>query len=1042
MAKLNLKKQNSNDVVNRLIGLIQSTDDIIEIFYEANKGITRLVKCHQITILLNNEKARYFYINHALNYNNRDNDNQDIIIHYGETSLTEVLRARDSIIRDDLTGKGKLTPGDLKFLSKEIKSDMAIPIMNRNGIAGIINLGSRQISFFTKLDQKFAEQVAALLGFALERSQTNEKLNQQKAELQSWEKKFTCLMRNSSEAVAIVRSDYDLIYETNPAFQKFTGYTAEQLQGMRLSFLHPTYQELIASKLQAQSSNGKAVDVIELPLLKKDGKQVIVRLQFAAQKELNRDLVFAIYRHIEPVPTQSNELTISPGFMRELLEFSKREPLDKIFEFFLQEIYSKLGFKYAALKISHPESKETEVVIIRKFPGNSVCDDAKSWRTLLNQDIFTQASDQKNSHIIRNSSADPDSAPWHSLANKLDFQTFIAMPINFDTGKNGVVSFFYENEKTFNDNELDYLPGVCALLSLVTSSMYFNLHHGDQLRQLSAIRAILELANAGTDQAELVKNSLVNISKIIPFDFAELTLFDVTGEHAQNFTMASETSRNLNPTIEWQKIDGAELYWRDADLKNLRRKFHHGENKSQDIEKLLRSSAPVAIMQQDNYLGTLVIGSLKANVYSHEQKLFIEQAAQQIGLVIQNYKFNKEKIELVKEFFDQVASICSIGASLEIDSVLSAIVDKCAAAMNAQIATIRLVADNHPASDLTMTESTIDQNAISDFEMNYILPRMLIKNAPFLHESGHHSEFNKHKNESLDAIRTFFSIPIKSNNKTIAILTIFWTSQHEIQVNELNFISAIAEQSARTIENAMLHQNLRDSLFQAKTKYAELENMIYHVCDLLTNSMSSIQGILATLQNEFLATSREIGIDQLASIETKIERMQYYVRDVQDFCQIQRSAISFEEVNIGEVISRASSELVEKLNDKKIKLAIDNGLPCITCNSDWMVQVFHSLIEHAMNCFTEQTKNPIIEVGHRTVNGGHQFYVRDNGSGINKDDQRQLLEPFYHESSEKSYADVRLPLVKRIIESHNGELWVESEPGKGSTFYFTLPQKQ
>ncbi|MCU0643742.1 MAG: GAF domain-containing protein [bacterium] len=1041
MTKLNLKKQNPVDVINRLIGLIQSSDDIIEIFSEANKKIARLVRCNQITILLANEKARYFYINRALNYNNRECNGEDIIIPYGETSFTEVLQAQRTNIRDDLTGKGKLTPGDLKFLKKEIQSDISIPIMNRNGVAGIINLGSHQTGYFTKSHQKFAEQVAALLGLAMERSQLNEKLNQKNAELQSWEKKFTCLMQNTSEAVAIVRSDYDLIYETNTAFQKLTGYSAEQLRGMRLSFLHPTYPDLIYSKLQSHSSNGKAMDFIELPLVKQDGVQVIVRLQFAAQKELNKDLVFAIYRHTDPVSDRSKEFAVSPDFIRHLFDLTKQEDFKKIFEFFLQEIYSNLGFKYAALKIVHPESKQAETVIVRKFPGNAICENDKSWHALLNQDTFTQISEKENPYIIQNISSLPENSPWQSLAKKMDFQMFIAIATNSDHGQNGIVSFFYDYEKKFTDSELDYLLGAWALFSLFTSTIHLNQRNSDRLRQLSTIHAILELANSGADQTEIVKNSLVTISKIIPFDFAELSLFDATGENAQNFTMVSESFRSVNPKTDWRKIEGAELYCCDFENTNLRQKFEHQTNESYEIEKLLRSSVPVVLMHQDKYLGTLVIGSLKSNAYKHDQKKFIEQAAQQIGLVIQICSIKNQGAKKADNFFDHAESISNIGNSLEIETVLSNIVEKSVAIMNAQLATIRLVDENHPASDLTMTNYTLDKNAVSDFDKNYILPRILIKNVPFLHEAGNHSEFIKHKSESLEELKTFFSVPIKLNNKTIAVLTNYWTNHHEIQVNELNFIAAIAVQSALAIENAKLHQNLRDSLFQTKTKYTEIENAIYRMSEVMINPISSIQGILSTLQNESFSKSNEMEFDHLASIKTNIEKIHHYVNDFQSFFRIHNSANSFEEVNIGDVISHASSELIDKLNEKKIKLVVDNAMPSINCNRDWMVQVFYCLIENAIDCFTTQMKNPIVAVGYQNVDGDHQFYVRDNGIGLTRENQDGLFDLFYHESSGDGQINARLPLVKRIIENHHGEIWLDSEEGKGSTFYFRLPQQ-
>lgn len=1044
MAKLILKKRNPIDVVNRLIGVIHSTDDIIEIFNEANQQIARQVKCDQLNILLNNEKARYFYINHALNYNNRETTGEDIIIPYNETSFTEILHSQRSSIRNDLTGKGILTPGDLKLLAKKIKSDISIPIMNRNGIAGIINLGSHQTSYFTKSHQKFVEQVAALLGFALERSQLNEKINQKKAELQSWEKKFTCLMQNSGEAVAIVRSDYDLIYEANTAFQQLTGYSSEQLQGMRLSLLHPTYGEVINSKLQADASNGKAADLIELPLLKKNGDQVTVQLRFSTPKELDKDLVFAIYRHTEPGLNQSKEAVISSNFITRLFESSKQEDIEEVFAEFLQEIYPKLEFKYAALKIIDPDSKKIETLKVRKFPGNSACEDYKLWQSLLNQAIFADVIEKNKTQIIRKASSREEDSPWTLLAQKLAVQAFFAAPISFHREQCGLVSFFYEKEKHLTDVELDYLSGAGTLLALFLRQIYLIKRNKDRQLQYFVMQDIQKLSNSDYEPAEISKKSLVSISTIVPFDFAELSLFDTTGEHVQTFAMVSENGRMLNPKAEWRNIADSELYWCDIEHKNLRQNFEHREVTSQEAEKLLRSSIPTVIMQQDKYLGTLVIGSLKSNVYTQEQRKFIETAAQQIGLVLQNRSADHGKCEKEKNYFDHAESIGMIGSSLDLDMVLSHIVATGSAIMQAQLATIRLVADNSPSSELIVTNSAIDTSAISDFEKNHILPGILINNVPFLHESGFSDKVKKFDAKNLAELKTFFSVPIKFEKTTLAILTYYWSSRHEIQVDELNFISAIAGQSARAIENAKLHQDLQDALFQIKTKYAELENLVNHISEGMANPVASIQGMISTLQSESFSLRNEMGAEHLAHIKSNIDKIQRYANDFQGFCKIYQysNSSSYEEVNIGDVISRVSSELIDKLNEKKIRLVIENAMPSIKCNNDWMVQVFFGLIENAINCFNQPMRHPKIEVGHQNVNGDHQFYIRDNGSGLSKENQVGIFDLYYDGSSGESQANARLPLVKRIIESHKGEIWVDSEEGKGSTFYFTLPRRQ
>ena len=294
MPQLDLKESQHSKIVDRLIEAINSTEDIIDIFDESSKQLIQAIKCDYVNILLNNEKARYFCIIHALNQSSPEMG-EEIIIPYNETSITEIIHSRRSVVRPDLSGRGELTPGDLKFLADGIKSDLSVPIICRSRIFAIINLSSYESNFFSEHHQDQTEQIASLLGLVLERSELVEKLNRKQSDLLFWKNKFNCLYNNINEPVAIIRLDYDLIYETNLAFQKLTGYTADELQGMRLTQLHPDEEKLILSDLDKCCSGEKELEPGRLKLNRKDGLQVPVKLKFIS---IGGDIVkfaFALY---------------------------------------------------------------------------------------------------------------------------------------------------------------------------------------------------------------------------------------------------------------------------------------------------------------------------------------------------------------------------------------------------------------------------------------------------------------------------------------------------------------------------------------------------------------------------------------------------------------------------------------------------------------------------------------------------------------------------------------------------------------------------
>jgi two-component system, chemotaxis family, CheB/CheR fusion protein len=109
-----------------------------------------------------------------------------------------------------------------------------------------------------------------------------------------------------------------------------------------------------------------------------------------------------------------------------------------------------------------------------------------------------------------------------------------------------------------------------------------------------------------------------------------------------------------------------------------------------------------------------------------------------------------------------------------------------------------------------------------------------------------------------------------------------------------------------------------------------------------------------------------------------------------------------------------------------------------------MQEVFFNLISNAVK-FSSKNKGigPIVEVGYSDKNEAHEFYVKDNGIGIDKKYHNEIFGIFKRLHSQKEYegTGAGLSIVKRIIDDHKGEIWIDSDLGKGATFYFTIPKE-
>ncbi len=118
---------------------------------------------------------------------------------------------------------------------------------------------------------------------------------------------------------------------------------------------------------------------------------------------------------------------------------------------------------------------------------------------------------------------------------------------------------------------------------------------------------------------------------------------------------------------------------------------------------------------------------------------------------------------------------------------------------------------------------------------------------------------------------------------------------------------------------------------------------------------------------------------------------------------------------------------------------ISDNLPSVKMNATQALQVFSNLIGNAVKYNKSET--PVVKLSYKEEDGHYTFTVTDNGIGIEEKYKNQIFEIFkrLHTKEEYEGTGIGLAMCKKIIESHGGNIHVESTPGKGSSFIFTIP---
>ena len=182
----------------------------------------------------------------------------------------------------------------------------------------------------------------------------------------------------------------------------------------------------------------------------------------------------------------------------------------------------------------------------------------------------------------------------------------------------------------------------------------------------------------------------------------------------------------------------------------------------------------------------------------------------------------------------------------------------------------------------------------------------------------------------------------------------------------------------------------------------------------------------------------EEGVGRLKRLMHLSQRMERLVSDLLYFSRLGRQDLAVQSTDLNAAIHDVEGTLDVFLKERNARVLVPQPLPVVVCDSTRVTEVFRNLITNAVKY--NDKKDIVVEIG---CLGARQpiFYVKDNGKGINPEFHQDIFRMFKRLQASKDNEEgsgVGLTFVKKIVERHGGRIWLESEPGKGTIFYFTL----
>jgi light-regulated signal transduction histidine kinase (bacteriophytochrome)/HAMP domain-containing protein len=242
----------------------------------------------------------------------------------------------------------------------------------------------------------------------------------------------------------------------------------------------------------------------------------------------------------------------------------------------------------------------------------------------------------------------------------------------------------------------------------------------------------------------------------------------------------------------------------------------------------------------------------------------------------------------------------------------------------------------------------------------------------------------------------------------------------------------------RRAEGELAHRN--EELRQSNQ---ELDDFAYIASHDLKEPLRGIHNFSVFLLEDYAGKLDEEGRSKLETLIRLSRRMEALIDSLLHFSRVGRVDLAIDRVDLNEIVAEVLDSVGINLRESHIEVRMPRPLPVVRCDRARVGEIFYNLLVNAMKYNDKPEK--WIEIGFqegaRAAGRPPVFYVRDNGIGIPEKHLDSIFRIFKRLHGRDKFGGgtgAGLTIVKKIVERHNGRIWVESMSGEGTTFYFTL----
>jgi GAF domain-containing protein len=634
-------------------------------------------------------------------------------------------------------------------------------------------------------------------------------------------------------------------------------------------------------------------------------------------------------------------------------------------------------------------------------------------------------------------------------------RTTLGVPMLRENELIGIISLYRQEVRLFTDKQIELLQNFAAQAVIAIENARLLNELRESLEQQTATSEVLKVISSSPadiqpvleiigERAEKLCDADISMVSIVDGDLIRLASLHGVAETGIEALRRVFPMRLTDETVTARAI-------RTRSVCHVADVLSDPQYQHKDTARLggFRGSLGVPMVRDDQVVGAILVSRKKPGLFSDAQIQLLKTFADQAVIAIENVRlFNETKHSLEQQTATaDVLKIISRSA-FDLQTVLQTLVESAARFCAADTAHIIREKNGgfYTAEAYGYSHEFMDyiKNILIKAERGTASGRALAEGrVVHIADVKTDSEYTLVEGQRLGDYRTVLCVPMLRESLPIGVLSLTRSEVQPFTDKQIELVTTFADQAAIAIENVRLFEEIQDKSRQLEEASQHKSQFLANMSHELRTPLNAILGYTELMADGAYGEPSEESLGVLKRLEANGKHLLGLINDVLDLSKIEAGQLELElsDYCIEDIAQTVRSTLEPLAADKKLafKVEMAGELPPGHGDGRRLTQVLINLVGNAIK-FTDAGE---VAIKAEAKNGSFHVSVRDTGPGISAADQARLFQEFQQADNaitrKKGGTGLGLAISKRIIEMHGGRIWVESQPGQGSTFTFTLP---